>query len=61
MNKRFEVGLARDEKVFANSGKHSGTGGAELGLGDFKGEFLALAGTNEAEGCSGPNCHWWLG
>ena len=56
MDETLEVGFASDEKILAYSAKHLGACGTELGLGDFEGELLTLAGANEAEGCPCPDC-----
>ena len=61
MDEVLEVGFASDEKILAYTAKHLGTCRAELGLGDFEGELLALAGANEAEGRSCPDCRGRFG
>ena len=52
----LEVGFTSDEKIFADSREHFLASRSKLGLGDFESELLTLAGTNETEGSSCPDC-----
>lgn len=52
MDEVLEIGFTRNQELLADTGEHLGAGGAELGLGDFEGELLTLAGANETELCS---------
>jgi hypothetical protein len=42
MNEVLQVGFTGHQEFLADSGKHLGTGRCGVGLGDFKGKFLAF-------------------